>query len=121
VDVKPVVAVMLLVMILVGCLPRSATNIQYVFHFHLNKVEMNAVPKDVAKLVNVIEMRTANVLPRADRDELFSRCPYRNRTDTGERLIWGLDGKKPEEGDRCVWIDIDLRGEITKCGLVILG
>lgn len=103
------------------CSCHANRQIVYLSHYKLSEEEVSQLPRDVAKLAQAIQAKAIDLIPTADRNAVFSRCPVRQKGKKRDRLIWGLDGKKPNEGDRCIWVDLSPSGEIMRCGLVIVG
>lgn len=102
-----------------GC--TKSHDVEYLFHYKLSDEEISELPEDVATLAIAIRLRKIESIPTADRELLFLRCPRREKGETRERMVWGLDGKRPNEGDRCIWVDVNLRGEVLACGFVRIG
>ena len=102
-----------------GCVGRDP--VTPIFHYALSEKELEDLPDDVASLARVIQEKRLQLIPGRELDELFSRCPDHKKGRKYERLFWGLDRKRPQEGERCIWIEVDESRRIVGYGLVIIG
>lgn len=107
--------------ILTGLWFRSDRQIQYLFHYNLSDAEITVLPNDIAVLARTIQAKAMDSISRARIDDLVSRCPYREKRGTRDRFLWSLDGNRPQEGERCIWVELNTNGKIVGCGLVFLG
>jgi hypothetical protein len=108
--------------LMAACSNNTADDIAYIFHFTLTDAEIGELLPDVAELAWTIRNREMNRLDPASRERLFKNCHYRNNGKNRVRLLWGLDGKRPTEGQKCIWVDLDAAGvRVVECGFAFVG
>lgn len=105
----------------VGC-KGAAQEIGYVFHYTITDAEISELPTELTELARLIQNREMNTLDSTRFKSLFMNCPYRSSGKKRIRMLWGLDGNRPSEGQKAIWVDLDASGtKVVECGFVFVG